>query len=331
MKLDLWYNPVIPAMDVQIDGDWQDERDIYGFLYPVRSYPLQTWLHPNGSWNGLERQVLDFARGEPVTLVFHGRRIDYDDVAALLASADGVRLQWADWDPLRESARRFREVRDMMAAMKLAQAGWVEAEAQLKKRLNQGARDEPWQIEINTSDDLRRAQRSRGGAPVCVVSAGLLGTYAELHRLSALTNSLRYPADAIVCLQPTESQRDALAKYIGQFRQDGYRFATEAEWGGERSALRAALYEKYAKPHALRAERARLLEACAALDELRKEIDETNETRRQLIPKRATLSREQAARLAAANARHAWFAQEYPARIRQALSLGAPAMGGDPA
>ena len=36
MKIELWYDFVYKETRVSIDGNWQDESDMYAFLYPVR-------------------------------------------------------------------------------------------------------------------------------------------------------------------------------------------------------------------------------------------------------------------------------------------------------
>ena len=74
MKIDLWYDPVQPETTVFLNGEPIDRHDIYGFLYPVRRYLLQSWLKASGSWPGLLEQLRGMARQEPLSVCFHGRR-----------------------------------------------------------------------------------------------------------------------------------------------------------------------------------------------------------------------------------------------------------------
>ena len=80
MKIELWYDSVVQETDIVVNGISIGKNDPYGFLYPVRNYPIQSWLYPNGSWKGIEHQIVDLARDENVELSFHGRKYDYDDL-----------------------------------------------------------------------------------------------------------------------------------------------------------------------------------------------------------------------------------------------------------
>ena len=71
MKIELWYDAAAQETDILINDVPVEKNDVYGFLYPVRNYPIQSWLYPNGSWKGIEYQITDLARDEDVDLVFH--------------------------------------------------------------------------------------------------------------------------------------------------------------------------------------------------------------------------------------------------------------------
>ena len=76
MKIELWYDAVAQETDIRVNDIAIEKNDVFGFLYPVRNYPLQSWIYPNGSWKGIEYQIEELARGEEVALTFHGRKWD---------------------------------------------------------------------------------------------------------------------------------------------------------------------------------------------------------------------------------------------------------------
>ena len=84
MKIEICYDHIRPYTFVMIEGKPVSQSDIYGFLYPVRGYVLQTWLNPSGSWRGLKNEMMDLTREEPSRLVFYGREIDYLDLERAL-------------------------------------------------------------------------------------------------------------------------------------------------------------------------------------------------------------------------------------------------------
>ena len=77
MKIEIIYNPYLIQTDVMIDGKPVD--DAYSALFPVRNYPLQSWLDKNGSWAGCGATFAAIARGEKLSILFHGRQEDFDD------------------------------------------------------------------------------------------------------------------------------------------------------------------------------------------------------------------------------------------------------------
>lgn len=86
MDIEIDYNPYIPRTSLKINGNPSDT--IYGALFPVRRYVMQTWINQNGAWKGLEKVLGDIARGRRFTLVFRGRDIDYEDVVTALGGID---------------------------------------------------------------------------------------------------------------------------------------------------------------------------------------------------------------------------------------------------
>jgi hypothetical protein len=83
MNIEIDYNPAIPYTSLKKNANTDD--DMFGALYQVRRYPLQSWLKKNGAWNGLPKVLRDVTRGRQFTLTFTGRGMDYEDLITALA------------------------------------------------------------------------------------------------------------------------------------------------------------------------------------------------------------------------------------------------------
>lgn len=84
MKIQLEYNPNTAETLFLING--VADRSMYNPFFQVNGYPLQSWLKKRLAWAGLAETVRSLARGSSVDFSFVGRRIDYDDVVAVLHS-----------------------------------------------------------------------------------------------------------------------------------------------------------------------------------------------------------------------------------------------------
>lgn len=252
MKIALWYDPVVPETGVQLDGNWVDGRDIYSFLYPVRGHLLQTWLQPGGSWSGLERQLLDLARGQEIKLEFHGRETDAQDLAAALAAMAGLDLSIRPWEPEELWASRLTQAeielgriagqpapQDHQPLKENPDETGVSVFPCLKAELElcraTGTPDpESWLDVLETPEDISDA--ARWDRTCCLVKEELLDSYDRLIQLRRLTRSMRRCPDMICCALGDQTQGAALAQYAAQVPGLGFRFG--AGDGGEIEALR---------------------------------------------------------------------------------------------
>lgn len=242
MKIELWYDPVWLETGVRLNGYWQQEDDIYSFLYPVRRYPLQTWLTAAGSWTGLRQQLSDVSRGEAVELEFHGRETDYADLCESLRGAGETELHYCGWDVYQYYEERYAPSK--IDRLDLRSSGFPALEQSLRALCGEDTPVE-WLCRIRTEEELRRAERSE--TPCVVVEDELLGSFEQLERLERLTRSLRRPMDAVCCCVREDERRETLSHYAWQFPRLRMRFLPP-----EDEAPLAELYEKYGKPYCLR-------------------------------------------------------------------------------
>lgn len=259
MKMELWYDPVYTETGIKLNGYWQREDDIYGFLYPVRRYPLQTWLSAAGSWTGLRQQLSEVSRGEPIELEFHGRELDYADLSACLGSAGEIELCFCPWNIYQHYYQRQRKARSIISGFNLEGSYFAPLKQSLLAIPDEEAPTE-WFYRVRTEEELRQAERAE--VPCVVVEETLLGSFEQLERLERLTRSLRRPMDAVCCLVGDSERREVLSRYAWQFPRLRMRFLAP-----EDESELETLEEKYGRPYRLRKQQERYTAAADCIDE----------------------------------------------------------------
>lgn len=240
MTIELWYDPVYTEIKTKINGKWQNHADIFGFLYPVRHYSLQTWLREAGSWSGLERQIIDLARGEAVALTFHGRETDFQDLKSTLADCSMIHTEYQIWDAEGFYNQKIKNVNNYLQRYPFPV---VEERNVLNSILNFSKDEDVWMQCINQESDWMDAEASM--RPCIVVGEDYPINYEVLHRLERLTRSLRRPAEAICCLFKDGEQQKIIQNYAAQFQGMHFSFLSSGDTLDE-------MKEKYGIPYCLR-------------------------------------------------------------------------------
>lgn len=228
MKIELWYDAVAQETDILINGVPVEKNDIYGFLYPVRNYPIQSWIYPNGSWKGLEHQIVDLARDETVELTFCGRRCDYEDLSRCLLKNDRITLDFIEWDICSKYDMLFSNllstlksndclIRTLLSSLNLEAGYAVDFE--------EAAVLSDWAYRIRDDADL--ADAGEKGGCCCYVYDSFFTCYEKLQELLPLTRSLKIPADAIYCCFKDNQKKNDYAYYAQSFKRMNFRFCLE--------------------------------------------------------------------------------------------------------
>lgn len=269
MDVELWYDPVGPETRVRLDGRWTDSQDGFGFLYPVRSCLLQTWLAPGGSWTGLRQQLAELARGEPIALAFHGRALDFADLDGALSGMERLTLSFCPWEAEEVWGGRLEQAECLLGQI----MGWPSSRdpspspeedgcgaslyPELAQRLDgllKGPGEDGWLEVLENEEDLSSACGRTGTC--CLVDGTLADSYDQLGRLKQLTRSMRRSPDMICCrLSSGEEARLAvLTQYAAALPGMGFRFDCTDGW-------RRPMWGKYGHPFLLRVRRAALMRA----------------------------------------------------------------------
>ncbi len=272
MKVELWYDPVRTEIKTRINDNWQDENDMYSFLYPVCHYPMQTWLREAGSWSGLGRQLNDLARGEDVELVFHGRALDYADLCDAVKSLPRIRTAFFDWDAIAEYKAKMGNT--LKAAQKL-RFPTQKGQAALCKILEYNPSNIPWSSVIREEKDWALAEKSE--LPCVFLDEHYPTSYETLHRLERLTKSLRRPADAICCFLTNQESLTLLKNYAAQYPRMRFSFCLGSRRQGEDD-----LKEKYGIPYQMRLQLNMLNDISRKLREFVQEARKTTQQRSEL-------------------------------------------------
>lgn len=231
MKIELWYDAVAQETDILLNDVPVGKNDVYGFLYPVRNYPIQSWLYPNGSWKGVEYQIVDLARDENVNLIFHGRKCDYDDVCKCLSKCKILDLCFVEWDVCVRYDELFSTllstlqnndsiIQKLLSSLKIN----IEYPANLDVLME----DTDCVYHINDDADLAKADDAKD-ISCCIVHNSFFASYDKLHDLLTLTRSLRLPPDAIFCCFDDKETKDAYEYYAQSFKRMRFRFGLENE------------------------------------------------------------------------------------------------------
>lgn len=203
MEIELRYDAAAQETDIKIDGIPVNKNDVYGFLRPVRNFPIQSWLSPIGSWNGLEQQITDLARGEKTEIKFYGRKCDCEDLCKCLEGNKMISIEFAEWDTAaiydKLSADLTTVVKSNHKVMKemylaVSPDGKIEL-PNVSKILG----EEPkWAYDIYSDEDREIAAEAKDKR-CCFVHSSYFTSYDKLDGLLQLTRSLRLPADAVYC------------------------------------------------------------------------------------------------------------------------------------
>ena len=321
MKIELHYDPVRPETRVRIDGQPVERTDIYGFLYPVRNYLLQTWLRTSGSWRGLAWQLQELSRGEAVELDFFGRAEDFEDVLAALPQTRAIRMRFHQEDPLSGYASLFAQVEEQLDKLLDVHAGNGE-----KKTLSdiypdvvdtirslRAEPEEPWLCDIRSDEDYRAADRQT--MCCCVVRGEYLDSYEKLDGLRMLTRSMRRSQDMICCCLEDPDRWVDFAHYAAQYEL-GFRFAEYREG-------LAALQRKYGSAHVLRSRYAAYARIAQVLRQCYDRYDAVK-SQRSALAKIQKPTAQQIRELAWCKSVLNWFDRKKPylTRINELLAAG---------
>lgn len=225
MKIELWYDPIYTETQIRINGVWQDSSDMYGFLYPVRGYPLQTWLRSAGSWTGIERQLMDLSRGEKTELEFHGRDMDYQDFSAAVTGMEGIRLIFAEWNAFSLYLDKIGALEESIGAFTEHMPMDGKIAEQITKFREMSPVEEDWLLRVASREELQRAERD--DRICCAVDGGMLDSLEALAEVGRLSRSLRRPMDAICCVFSSHAKKEAFASYALEFPGMQFMFAAE--------------------------------------------------------------------------------------------------------
>ncbi len=259
MEIEIFYDSVIPQTIVIIDGKILNDKDIYGFLYPVKNHLLQTWLQPQGSWKGISFALDELLRGDHADLVFCGRKVDYIDFSNALSNNSNVSLKYHEWNCEQVHRDIFCEIDALISKAakdekytldgvreKTGEELFPEFFSEQKIILSQKTPD--WMTVIKNEKDFQQADKEQGVC--CFVEVSYLDSYEKLQRLEYLSRSMRRSVDMIVCCVPEESKREDFERYAGQFSGYEYHFV-----GANTEKTKKELLAKYGNSFKLRFER----------------------------------------------------------------------------
>lgn len=229
MNIELWYDAVAQETDILVNGIAAEKNDIFGFLYPVRNYPLQSWIYPNGSWKGIEYQIEELARDEDVSLTFHGREWDYDDLCQCLSQNKRITTNFVEWDVCSRYDSLFSE---LLRVLKEKDAGiraqmtalWCETGNPADFEVSD--EDMHWVYTITGDSDLAEAHEA-GEIHCYYVRSSFFTSYEKLHELLVLTRSLKVPADAVYCCFAEPEKKEAYEYYAQAHKRMHFRFCLE--------------------------------------------------------------------------------------------------------
>lgn len=283
MKIDLYYDPVRPETLVSINDQPVVLSDIYGFLFPVREYMMQTWLPESGSWDGISKELNGLIRDESSHIVFHGREIDYRDFAGAVRGLNGLCSAFQAVDYVSIWKQRIADAESLWKAI-VEKPVVVEREDEDVTRAfrqlfpeqyeavitaaNAGPGD--WLIRIQTAEDLPRSLET---GTCCLINGDDLLTYENYSFLDRLTGSLRRSYDMLVCAFSTEEKKNEFSAYNEMYKKRNVVLTlTDEESWKER------LREKYGVPfeYRQRIQRLRLIyqEIRCCIENADRETDE---------------------------------------------------------
>lgn len=301
MKVEIWYDPVRTEIKTRINDCWQDEKDIYGFLYPVRHYPMQAWLREAGSWSGLGHQLIDLSRGEKTKLIFYGRSVDYADLCNALKAIPQIQPKLINWDTIPQYQAIVEDTLQIAENLVFPTA---EGQNVFQDILHPEENDFSWASVICEEKDWINAEKSK--LPCIILDEYYPISYDTLHRLERLTYSLRRPADAICCFFEDADTMALFENYAEQYPRMRYTFCLRAQGN-----LEDHLKEKYGIPYQLRLRLNMLKEISGKLDLFVQNTGATKQRRMELEYKKVDrgLSRQEQRELAQLADISAWLSR----------------------
>lgn len=231
MKVEIWHDSVAQEIDILINDTPIDKNDIFGFLYPVRNYPLQTWLYPDGSWKGLEYQLLELARGNTIELIFCGREIDYDDVKKCLESNSQISLEFIEWDIFPKYDKLFKNMINKLEMKNTAikkQLDFLNIKICDISEFSKFEDMNEWNCHIKNDSELIMADENNEKS-CCYVHDCYFTSYEQLKELQRLTRSLKMPRDAIYCCFDTKEKLDKYFYYAQSVPKMDFTFCLESD------------------------------------------------------------------------------------------------------
>lgn len=231
MKIELWYDAVVQETDILINNIPVEKNDIYGFLYSVRNYPIQSWLYPTGSWKGIEYQLTDLARDEHIDLVFNGRKCDFEDLQNCLCKNQNINLSFIEWDICQRYDELFSKLLSTLKSNDdIINASLSAILPDFEHNVNFGSSDSEldWAYNIYNDDDLLNFNNDHGYR-CCYVHDSYFTAYEKLHDLLTLTRSLEIPADAIFCFFKDNQTKNDYQYYANAYKKMSFSFCEEVE------------------------------------------------------------------------------------------------------
>ncbi|MCI6996190.1 MAG: hypothetical protein MR936_05180 [Eubacterium sp.] len=229
MKIELWYDAVAQETDILINEVPIEKNDIYGFLYPVRTYPIQSWLYPNGSWKGIEYQLIDLARDEIIELLFHGRKYDYEDLSQCLSNHSMIKLKFEEWDVSNRYDDLFSNILSTIRGndamiRKLLSSSKLDVDYAID--FNIPDKELIWSYSINEDVDLLNVDNISSNSCYFVYDS-FFTSYEKLQELLVLTRSLKIPANAIYCIFKDEQKKADYEYYAHSYKRMNFMFYLE--------------------------------------------------------------------------------------------------------
>lgn len=229
MKIELWYDPVYMETGIRINGNWQDASDIYAFLYPVRRYPLQTWLGAAGSWSGIVQQLKDISRGEEIELEFHGRNIDFQDLYAAVKEMNILKVTYVEWNILSLYNDKVHVLEENIQKLKEQMPIHISMTDKIVNLGNEQVTEEDWMVSVTSAAELQRAEKDN--RLCCRVDSCILNSLEKLTEVERLVHSLRRPMDAVCCCFSDNKEKEAFEAYALEFPRMQFVFALNSEQG----------------------------------------------------------------------------------------------------
>ena len=228
MKVDIYYDPVRPYTYVMINGAPVSQSHIYGFLYPVRGYVLQTWLYPSGSWHGLKNELMDLTREESSQIVFHSRKVDYLDFEKAIGDLSNCGLAFEEIDYtsisavyLSDAQKLLEDIVNTPVVMERDESEITQTFSDLFPEQNAQLRQLPhWEGEkwlscINNKADLLRCINSD---ECCLIDGDSMLSYDNYDLIDALTAGLKRSPDMLICTFSSNEKKVEFINYNAQLK-----------------------------------------------------------------------------------------------------------------